>query len=72
MKVHNMMQLIGKTPLLECRALKKKLGLPVNLLDAGPRPSLWMDCQKAKSAGIGFSNAVGGLTQCIQDYHLKG
>lgn len=50
--------------------LKDALRLPVVLRDAGPRPHLWMDCDKIKAHGIRFRNTVDGLRQCIEDYHL--
>ena len=58
------------TMLETARWLKERLDLPIALSDAGPRPHLWMNCEKAKAQGIRFPDAVDGLEQCIKDYSL--
>ena len=50
--------------------LKARLNLSITLRDAGPRPHLWMNCEKAKNQGIQFRDTVDGLEQCIRDYNL--
>lgn len=60
----------GLTMLETAGWLKERLHLPIALRDAGPRPHLWMNCEKAKAQGIQFRNTVDGLEQCIRDYHL--
>ncbi len=58
------------TMLETARWLAERLDLPIALRDAGPRPSLWMNCEKARDQGIRFMNTVDGLEQCIRDYAL--
>lgn len=50
--------------------LKDRLGLKIDIRDAGPRHNLWMDCSKARANGVIFNNTVDGLEQCIADYGL--
>ena len=50
--------------------LRDRLGLRIDLRDAGPRHALWMDCAKAKRGGVCFPDTVGGLERCIEDYGL--
>ncbi len=58
------------TMLETAKWLADRLDLPIALRDAGPRPPLWMNCEKARSQGIRFMNTVEGLEQCIRDYAL--
>ena len=46
--------------------LKDRLGLKIDIRDAGPRHNLWMDCSKARANGVIFNNTVDGLEQCMQ------
>ena len=50
--------------------LKDTLALPVNIMDAGNRHHLWMDCSRIKSHGIHFCDTIDGLKKCIRDYNL--
>ena len=50
--------------------LKDRLGLKIDIRDAGPRHNLWMDCSKARANGVIFNNTVDGLEQCIANYGL--
>lgn len=50
--------------------LKDRLGLQIDIRDAGPRHNLWMDCSKARANGVIFNNTVDGLEQCIANYGL--
>ena len=59
------------TMLQTARWLADALGLSVELREAGPRRSLWMNCDKAKAHGIAFNDTVHGLMQCIEDYGLR-
>lgn len=41
-------------------------------VEEGPaRHNLWMDCSKARSGGIQFSEVLDGLKKCADDYHLN-
>lgn len=50
--------------------LRDRLGLWIDIQDAGPCHNLWMDCAKAKNHGICFHTTIEGLEQCIRDYGL--
>lgn len=50
--------------------LKDRLSLPIRISDRPAHHNLWMDCSKAKSHGICFSNTIEGLKKCIEDYSL--
>ena len=52
------------------RWLKERLGLRIEIRDAGPRHNLWMDCSKARKHGVVFNNTIDGLIRCIEDYGL--
>ena len=52
------------------RRLRDRLGLRLDLRDAGPRPSLRMDCARAESRGIRFRSTAEGLDKCLEDYGL--
>ena len=52
------------------RWLKDRLGLRIEIRDAGPRHNLWMDCSKARKHGVVFNNTIDGLKRCIEDYGL--
>ena len=47
------------------------LGLNIQVNDAPARHNLWMDCSKAKRYGVDFSDVLGGLMKCAEDYHLR-
>lgn len=50
--------------------LKERLGLEIDIKEAGEKHHLWMDCSKARKYGINFNNTIEGLEQCIKDYGL--
>lgn len=50
--------------------LKDRLGLRIDIRDAGQHHNLWMDCSKARAQGVIFNNTIDGLQQCIEDYGL--
>ena len=54
------------------RYLRDRLGLRTDLRDAGPQPSLRMDCARAESRGIRFCSTAEGLDRCLADYGLPG
>ncbi len=45
--------------------LKDRLGLQIDLRDAGQRHNLWMDCTKARRYGVVFDKTIEGLKRCI-------
>ena len=51
---------------ITCR-LVKYLGRSVDVLDTEPKHNLWMDCSKAKAAGVTFCSAIDGLIRCAGD-----
>ena len=53
------------------RRLSDRLDLGVHIEDAGDRHNLWMDCARARAAGIVFPGTLQGLEKCIADYDLK-
>lgn len=52
------------------RAALDLLGSPAPVLEAPPRPSLWMDCGKLRAAGIRFASTLDAIRQCLEDYQL--
>ena len=46
------------------------LGKNTKAEDAPHRHNLWMNCDKAKSFGIGFSDVTDGLLKCAKDYNV--
>ncbi len=48
----------------------KYLGKEPIVKDAPSRHNLWMDCSKARSQGIYFSEVLEGLKRCAEDYHI--
>jgi len=49
------------------REITAYLGKDVMIEDASPRHNLWMDCSKAKQAGIVFSPVMEGLKHCADE-----
>lgn len=47
------------------------LGLDRQVQDCPARHNLWMDCGKARSGGVEFSEVSDALRKCAADYHLK-
>lgn len=43
------------------------LGKEIVIGDIGARHNLWMDCSKARSHGVDFSDVIGGLKKCYLD-----
>lgn len=64
----------GSETTLSMQELTKRLaallGKPLAVEDAPPRHNLWMDCGKAARYGVVFSDALTGLTKCLQEYGL--
>ena len=58
------------TMLDTARWLKESLSLRIQIMDAGERHHLWMDCSRIKEHGIFFNSTSKGLKQCIFDYGL--
>ncbi len=48
----------------------KALGKDTIAVDCAPRHNLWMNCDKAKRAGMFFSSVEDGLVKCAEDYGL--
>ena len=46
------------------------LGKIIRVEDVPPRHNLWMNCDKARSFGIEFSDVTDGLLKCAKDYNL--
>ncbi len=47
------------------------LGVKVPVVEGPEKHNLWMDCSKATEGGVFFSDVVGGLKRCVEDYDLK-
>lgn len=48
----------------------RTLGADMIVHDIDPQHNLWMDCSKATKGGVIFSDVIGGLKRCIEDYDL--
>ena len=46
------------------------LGKQVSIQDASPRHNLWMNCEKARTYGVKFSDVSDGLKKCLNDYKM--
>jgi len=44
------------------------LGKQVAVQDVTPRHNLWMNCEKARTYGVKFSDVSDGLKKCLNDY----
>lgn len=42
----------------------------VRALDGEARHNLWMDCAKARAAGVCFDSTAEGIARCVRDYSL--
>jgi len=45
------------------------LGKEIAVEDIPPRRNLWMDCSKARNAGVVFSSVLDGLKLCAEEFH---
>ena len=46
------------------------IGKDLKVEDAAPGHNLWMNCEKARRYGVGFSRVEDGLKRCAEDYHM--
>ena len=46
------------------------LGKKVAVQDTPPRHNLWMNCEKARTYGVKFSDVSDGLKKCLNDYKM--
>ena len=46
------------------------LGKNIRVEDVPPRHNLWMNCDKARSFGIEFSDVTDGLLKCAKDHNV--
>ena len=54
------------------RDFAKELELDITAMDLPPMHNLWMDCSKAESFGVRFSEVLDGLLRCARDYSILG
>lgn len=52
------------------RETLRLLGADAQVSDAPPLPSLWMDCARARAAGIDFKHTMAAIAACLKDYAL--
>ncbi len=46
------------------------LGKQVAVQDVAPRHNLWLNCEKARTYGVKFSDVSDGLKKCLNDYKV--
>ncbi len=49
----------------------KYIGKDIHVEDCEPRHNLWMNCDKAKSYGVVFSEVMDGLKRCADEYGFR-